>query len=178
MLICVYRFSECMLNTVKKHRLCIRSESNQGRCDCVVTIMGYVFFGVAASCMLLRFFYFQAMIIMGNKEETALFIGNRDCYKIQEKDIEQAIIEAINLGIKEFLNGGQGHFDRTSAIVLYRLKEQYPDIKSILVIPYRDFWIFDKSVFDEIVYPFDPRIEPMMNYKIAIPYRNKAMVLC
>lgn len=142
--------------------------------------MGYVFFGVATSCVLLRFFYSQAMIDMGNKAETALFIGNRDCYNIREADIEQAIIEAINTGIKKFLNGGQGHFDKISAIVLHRLKEQnklrYSEIKSVLVIPYRDFWIFNKNIFDEIVYPFDPKIEALMNHKIAIPYRNKAMV--
>lgn len=112
---------------------------------------------------------------MSDRKETALFIGNRDCYNVKEKDIEQAIIKAIDLGIIEFLNGGQGHFDRTSAIVLHRLKEHYSFIKSTLVIPYRDFWIFNKELFDDIVYPFDPRIEAMMNYKIAIPYRNQAM---
>lgn len=113
---------------------------------------------------------------MGNRSETALFIGNRDCYNVRESDIETAILKAIDMGIKEYLNGGQGHFDRTSARVLHRLKERFPFIKSVLVIPYRDFWIFDKELFDEVVYPFDPRIEKMMNYKIAIPYRNKAMV--
>lgn len=115
---------------------------------------------------------------MRNRKETALFIGNRDCYNVKENDIEHAIIKATDMGIKEFLNGGQGHFDRTSAIVLHRLKQQYPFIKSTLVIPYRDFWIFNKDVFDDIIYPFEPRIEAMMNYKIAIPYRNQAMILC
>ena len=41
---------------------------------------------------------------MIDKEKTALFIGNRDCYQVKEADIEQAIITAIVSGITIFLN--------------------------------------------------------------------------
>lgn len=113
---------------------------------------------------------------MIDKDKTAVFIGNRDCYKIDKGIIEHAIIQAIESGITCFLNGGQGYFDKTCAMILYRLKTRYPNIRSILVIPYRDFWIFNKELFDEIIYPFEPRLEPLLNYKNAIPLRNRVMV--
>ena len=113
---------------------------------------------------------------MIEKDKTAVFIGNRDCYKIDKAIIEQAIIQAIESGITCFLNGGQGYFDKTCAMILHGLKTRYPIIRSILVIPYRDFWIFNKDIFDEIVYPFEPRIESLLNYKSAIPLRNRVMV--
>ena len=113
---------------------------------------------------------------MIDKDKTVVFIGNRDCYKIDKAIIEQAIIQAIESGITCFLNGGQGYFDKTCALILHGLKTHYPDIKSILVIPYRDFWIFNKDIFDEIIYPFEPRIESLLNYKRAIPLRNRVMV--
>ena len=116
------------------------------------------------------------VIIMSDISKTAVFIGNRDCYKIDKAIIEQAIIQAIESGITCFLNGGQGYFDKTCALILHGLKTRYPDIKSILVIPYRDFWIFNKDIFDEIIYPFEPRIESLLNYKSAIPLRNRVMV--
>ena len=74
---------------------------------------------------------------MIEKDKTAVFIGNRDCYKIDKAIIEQAIIQAIESGITCFLN---------------------------------------KDIFDEIIYPFEPRIESLLNYKSAIPLRNRVMV--
>lgn len=109
--------------------------------------------GVAHIYVLLRFFYFTD--IMTDKDKTALFIGNRDCYQVKEADIERTIIEAIESGIEIFLNGGQGYFDKTCAVIVHRLKKSYPYIKSILVIPYRDFKVFNDSLFDEIIYPFE-----------------------
>ncbi len=113
---------------------------------------------------------------MDERAITAIFIGNRDCYFIKEEYIEQAIICAINMGIKVFLNGGQGHFDITCASVLHRMKKRYPDLKSYLVIPYHNFHIFDKDLFDEIIYPFEEQQDTYFFYKRAIPERNRYMV--
>ncbi len=74
---------------------------------------------------------------------------------MKEAVIEKAIIEAIENGIEVFLNGGQGYFDKTCAVIVHRLKKRYPQIKSILVIPYRDFKVFNDNLFDEIIYPFE-----------------------
>ena len=106
---------------------------------------------------------------MINKEKTALFIGNRDCYQVEEADIENAIITAIESGIEVFLNGGQGYFDKACAIAVHQLKEHYPYIKNILVIPYRDFKVFNDSLFDEIVYPFETHTLSYYTYKGNIP---------
>ncbi len=107
------------------------------------------------------------------KEKTALFIGHNECYGVTSGDIEQAIETAIKSGITVFLNGGQGGFDRMCASCLHRQKKRYPHIISCLVIPYLDFNIFDKDLFNEIIYPegFENK-----HYKYAIPARNKYMV--
>ena len=109
---------------------------------------------------------------MTDKEKTALFIGNRDCYQVKEADIERAIINAIEDGIENFLNGSQGYFDQTCSSVVHRLKKRYPQIKSIFVIPYRDFSVFNDSLFDEIVYPFESHTFSFYTYKGNIPKRS------
>ena len=113
---------------------------------------------------------------MTDKNKTALFVGNRDCYHIKEAEIEKAIIEAIESGIEVFLNGGQGYFDQTCAAIVYRLKKRYPYIKNVLVIPYRDFKVFNDSLFDEIVYPFESHTFSYYTYKGNIPKRNRILV--
>lgn len=110
---------------------------------------------------------------MIEKEKTALFIGNRDCYQVKEADIERAIISVIENGITIFLNGGQGYFDKTCAVIVHRLKKTYPHIKNILVIPYRDFSIFNDSLFDEIIYPFESHTFSCYTYKSGSPKRNR-----
>ena len=65
---------------------------------------------------------------MESREITAVFIGTHDCYFIRKELIEHAIVCAINMGIKVFLNGGQGHFDVTCASVLHQMKNRYPSI--------------------------------------------------
>lgn len=111
------------------------------------------------------------------KESTAVFIGNRDCYGVNHEIIKSAILYAIDSGITTFLSGGQGYFDEVSAKIVYQLKENYPHIKNILMIPYRNFHIFDKTIFDEIIYPFDAYESSFLTYRSAIPERNRVMVM-
>ena len=113
---------------------------------------------------------------MTDKNKTALFIGNRDCYQVKEAAIEKAIIEAIDNGIEIFLNGGQGYFDMTCAVIVHKLKKTYPHIKNILVIPYRDFRVVNDSLFDEIIYPFESHTFSYYTYKGNIPKRNRILV--
>lgn len=111
------------------------------------------------------------------KKNTALFIGNRDCYGVNLESIKEAILYAIDSGITTFLSGGQGYFDEVCAKTVYQLKETYPHIKNILMIPYKNFHIFDKTIFDEIVYPFDAYESASLTYRNAIPERNRVMVM-
>ena len=107
---------------------------------------------------------------MMSNENAAVFIGHSECYGITSEMVTAEIIKLIDKGVIYFLSGGQGGFDRLCAGCVYRLKKQYPQIQNILVIPYLTFNVFDKDIFDEIVYP-----EGFENYhfKSAIPARNK-----
>lgn len=134
-------------------------------------MVSYVFFGVATSVAAL--FYLKTM---DNKEITAVFIGNRDCYFIKENHIEQAIVYAINMGISVFLNGGMGYFDITCAKVVKKMKSRYPQIKCNLIIPYLEFTIPNKDLYDEIIYPLEKQSQTYFFYKRAIPERNRIMV--
>jgi len=108
-----------------------------------------------------------------SRQETAVFIGHNECYGVSRSDVEKAIVSLIGKGVTDFLSGGQGGFDRMCAGCVKKLKQEYPQIRNILVIPYLTFSIFDKEYFDEIVYPdgFEK-----YHFKAAIPARNKYMV--
>lgn len=107
------------------------------------------------------------------KTTTATFIGHSECYGVSKEQVKEAIIDLINKGVIDFLSGGQGGFDRMCASCVKELKKEYPQINNILVIPYLTFTIFDKELFDEILYPdgFEK-----YHFKAAIPARNKYMV--
>lgn len=98
-----------------------------------------------------------------------VFIGHSDCPLTAEQIIPYVEREILS-GARTFLNGGQGAFDRDAARVVCRLKQRYPEIKNILVIPYHKF-----KIFDEII---SPNIDYQSNYayKSAIPKRNIWMV--
>lgn len=107
------------------------------------------------------------------KKKTAVFIGHSECYGARAENVNAAIVELINKGVTVFMSGGQGGFDRRCAGCVHKLKKQYPHIVNCLVIPYLTFNIFDKDIFDEIIYPegFEK-----YHFKAAIPARNKFMV--
>lgn len=104
---------------------------------------------------------------------TAVFIGHGECFGLTKERIKTEVIKAINSGVTEFLNGGQGSFDWIAASAVHDLKKDYPEIKNYLIIPYLTFSIRDKDLFDEVIYPegFEK-----YHFKSAIPARNKYMV--
>ena len=108
-----------------------------------------------------------------NVDNCAIFIGHNECYGVSAQQVEQAIIDLINKGVNVFISGGQGGFDRLCAGCVHRLKKQYPHIKNCLVIPYLTFTVFNKDIFDDIIYPegFEK-----YHFKAAIPARNRYMV--
>ena len=89
-------------------------------------------------------------------------------------------IEALitNDGITEFWAGNYGDFDRLSASAVRTLKEKYPEIRLVLVVPYltsdineyRDEYSRD---FDEIVIADMPENTPK---KLGIIKANQYMV--
>lgn len=108
-----------------------------------------------------------------NKDKTALFIGHSKCYNLKPDKVYRGIYSLIEKGIDTFLNGGQGEFDRMCAYRLADVKKEYAFVRSFIVIPYPDFNIAGKELFDRVIYP-----EGMekYHYKAAIPAQNKYMV--
>jgi len=104
---------------------------------------------------------------------TATFIGHRDCFDISKDAIKQKIVELIEHGYSVFTNGAMGNFDLLCAKCVYELKQIYPQIKNIVVIPYLSFKIPFQEYFDEVVYPegFEK-----YHFKSAIVKRNRYLV--
>ena len=110
-----------------------------------------------------------------DKNKTAVFIGHSDC-PLPVEDIIPFIEQEIMNGVDTFLNGGQGAFDRTCAQAVHFLQKDYPEIKSILVIPYHNFRIFDETLFDEIITPDTSNSVSYTGFKTAIPKRNRYLI--
>ncbi len=104
---------------------------------------------------------------------TATFIGHNECWEVNREEVRNAVLDLIEKGVDTFLSGGMGGFDRMCARVIYEIKEKQPQIKNILVIPYLTFTVWNKKLFDEILYPngFEK-----YHFKAAIPARNRYMV--
>ena len=105
--------------------------------------------------------------------KTVVFIGHNECYGLLKDELEKVIIKCINNGATRFLSGGQGGFDRICATTVFKLKKEYPQIKNVVVIPYLNFNVFKKEIFDEIIFPNNFE---KYHYRAAIPQRNKYMV--
>ena len=104
------------------------------------------------------------------KEKTVVFIGHSDISGLDTEKLTAKITELIDQGYTNFMSGGMGGFDRISAKIVSRLKKEYPHIKNILVIPYLDFNIYDRSVFDEVIFPESLENVP---HRAAIQKRNE-----
>ena len=74
-------------------------------------------------------------------------------------------------GTHTFYLGGYGDFDLLAAKVLHELKPEYPELESILILPYPDR-AEDASLYDGSIYP------PLENVpkRYAISHRNLWMV--
>ena len=74
-------------------------------------------------------------------------------------------------GTHTFYLGGYGDFDLLAANVLHELKPEYPELESILILPYPDRQV-DVSLYDGTIYP------PLENVpkRYAISHRNRWMV--
>ena len=85
--------------------------------------------------------------------------------------LESTVESLINEGAETFLLGGYGAFDKLAAEVVWEMKKKYPNITSVLVVPYMDRKA-DSKKYDETVYP-PLEIVPK---RFAILKRNEWMV--
>lgn len=102
-----------------------------------------------------------------------MFCGHskvNDPEKVREWLYEQ-IEEIIAEGATEFFLGGYGEFDNLAAYVVSKLKKQYPNVSSVLVLAYPNAKI-DSMLCDKSVYPPLEKVPR----KFAIVNRNRWMV--
>ena len=101
------------------------------------------------------------------------FCGHSQLYGDPEIEnrLKNEIEELILKGADEFFLGGYGQFDNLCAKCLKTLKEIYPHIKSVLVIPYLEK-SYPTFLYDETLYP---PLEDVPK-RFAIVKRNEYMV--
>lgn len=101
------------------------------------------------------------------------FCGHREVREPEKvrKWLYETVEELIREGVDCFYLGGYGQFDFMAADVVREMKDKYPHIRSVLVLPYLDRG-YDVSEYDESNYP------PLENVprRYAISRRNEYMV--
>ena len=101
------------------------------------------------------------------------FCGHREVREPEKirKWLYETVEGLILEGADCFYLGGYGQFDAMAANVVRELKQRYPNIRSVLVLPYLDRE-FDTSRYYESIYP------PLENVprRYAISKRNEYMV--
>ena len=101
------------------------------------------------------------------------FCGHSDWYGSPEEreHLRSVIRDLIVEGADTFYLGGYGGFDSGAAGLVRELKEEFPHIRSVLVIPYLDRE-YNLNCYDESLYP---PIEDVP-LRFAISKRNEWMV--
>ena len=91
---------------------------------------------------------------MDTKQTTCLFIGN---HEIHDPGLEERVREQLEhlivCGVRTFLNGGMGAFDRLCAHRLSLCRCRHSGVRSLLVVPWLNDPRFDATLFDEVVFP-------------------------
>ena len=96
--------------------------------------------------------------------------------KIADKEtvrerLTNEICNLLSSGYTTFYLGGYGDFDLMAASVLREMKDSYPSIDRVLVLPYLDRK-YDEKLYDSTVYP---PLESVPK-RFAISKRNEWMV--
>ena len=105
---------------------------------------------------------------------TVTFCGHRDVFDKEGKIrtwLMETVENLIHRGADLFYLGGYGGFDRMAASVVREMKQAYPQIESVLVLPFLDSKL-DTSGYDGTVYP---PLETVPR-RFAILKRNEFMV--
>lgn len=91
--------------------------------------------------------------------------------KAVRERLTSEICNLLSSGYTTFYLGGYGDFDLMAASVLCEMKDSYPSIDRVLVLPYLDRK-YDEKLYDSTVYP------PLENVpkRFTISKRNEWMV--
>lgn len=75
---------------------------------------------------------------MNVKEKTVCFSGHRHLYESKaeiEKRLEATVRQCIAEGAESFITGGALGFDTLAAWTIIRLRDEFPHIKLVLILP-------------------------------------------
>lgn len=114
------------------------------------------------------------------QKQSVVFIGQEDCSSLERTVIIRLLEELIQLGYTEFYSCGLGNFDLLCSECVFRLKNKYPRIKSVLLVPYLDYESFHPEYFDFILY--SDRLSPskeknsLFKSRLSLLYRGNAVV--
>lgn len=124
------------------------------------------------------------MILM-SIEKTCCFTGHRNIpaneYEKIENTLEETIISLIKKGVCYFGAGGALGFDTMAALTILKLKEKYPHIKLILVLPCENqtykWQQKDIDIYENIKSKCDKYVYTSKNYYNGCMFkRNKHLV--
>ena len=101
------------------------------------------------------------------------FCGHREVQEPEKvrKWLYETVVELSREGADFFYLGGYGQFDTMATGVVRELKQKYPHIRSVLVLPYLNRE-YDMSAYDESIYPPLEKVPK----RYAISRRNEYMV--
>jgi len=127
------------------------------------------------------------------REQTCCFTGHRNIAASEcpalEKRLEEEIVHLIQQGVRYFGAGGARGFDTMAAEAVLRLREEYPDIRLILVLPNRQQALTwgegDKMIYndilrraDKVVYTTKPGERDCMLKRNRHLVDNSAICVC
>ena len=109
------------------------------------------------------------------RDKTCFFIGHREAPESIYPELAQTVEQLIGQGVADFYVGNYGNFDRLAARVVIAAKQQRPEVRLTMLLPYHpaEREVVLPPGFDGSLYP--PGMENVPR-RFAIPRANRWMV--
>lgn len=113
-----------------------------------------------------------------NSIKVCCAFGHRKVFQNITEQLEKCVLCAVEQGCTIFLTGAMGEFDSLFSATVRKIRNTFPEIKLICVMPYFTEEINKNgkilySLYDEIVIPAD---FADVHYKAVIKKRNQFMI--
>ena len=109
------------------------------------------------------------------RDKTCFFIGHREAPESIYPELAQTVEQLIGQGVADFYVGNYGNFDRLAARVVIAAKQQRPEVRLTMLLPYHpaEREVVLPPGFDGSLYPLGMENVPR---RFAIPRANRWMV--
>ncbi|MCL2507666.1 MAG: DUF1273 domain-containing protein [Oscillospiraceae bacterium] len=120
------------------------------------------------------------------KNQTCCFTGHRNIpankYATIQKRLESEIVNLIHQDVRNFCTGGALGFDTMAALAVLKLKEEFPHIRLILILPCKNQTVgwneADKKIYGQILRQADKAVYTSENYfNGCMQKRNRDLVV-